>query len=942
MEPFKPKNYQIYNQKYLNVNNIPDKLIIFHGTGAGKTCIATLIAESYRRHLTESGMPGNIYILGSNITKENFYKELIGPCGNAANLIPPYDENIFVTEEEKIEIENVPLGDKGMYNKLRKRFIKNRLANAGYHFYTYQKFRNQQVKNIDNSLIIVDEAHNLLNKNKYSQALKDLIEISSGYRIVLMSATPMVNEPEDIVEFANILFKKSEEIQRNDIFDEKNTLASDGLEKLRLRLRGIVSYVQGPEPDQFPRRIEIGSLFPGLKFTKVIRTPMSKIQYQAYQKAWHGAMTDEIKNILDFVLPGPHYKNLEEEIAAESDQYKKNVGIDVRDGKLIGPALLLENLPKYSGKYTDMIKNILNNYGNAFIFNKFVNNSGIKLIAEILRTNGFDEYGTPPRRGISRRFDDYRIIYSTGEFKSAKFFIFHQETPKEFGMQAIALFNSAANRDGSLIRIIIGSKLVQESLDLKRIRQIHIMNYQENFSRIEQIIGRGLRYGSHADLPIQERETLIYKYVASLPQKESLSGEELEYIKDETLYITIRKIVRMLKESSFDCSLNLDMNLRFVHGMDFSVLCDYLECQYNCTDDRGIIESLLYQKLDVFYAKEDIKRLFQTTPVYDFQSIVDAVGTSYIIPSTFIPNYTKEIVILALSELTSDQIVFKNAMGTDGYLITIGNNFLFQPKAIEDLTVDLNIRMSKLTVDKYIDLTDFLYEIIDLRGEKISYLVEDLFPQLELPYEDMIIRLSKYNIKQKIVLIEAAIIEYTKAGNIHPVYYNILKYFKNYLIDSLVSGEFHNRNHDPYFDNFSSMFKDPGKKFIGHFVGHVPRFLQEGAFVDKPEYFKKKRRHNLPENNYIVGYLEKNSEGEIIFKLRYTGGQKFRDLRKVKRGFVCHQINNKIELMTIAKTLGITLTDETTNDVCVLIEKTLRARQLDDPNVRWFYDFVET
>ena len=33
-----------------------------------------------------------------------------------------------------------------------------------------------------------------------------------------------------------------------------------------------------------------------------------------------------------------------------------------------------------------------------------------------------------------------------------------------------------------------------------RFRHIFIMNYQENFPRIDQIIGRGIRYKSHSDL----------------------------------------------------------------------------------------------------------------------------------------------------------------------------------------------------------------------------------------------------------------------------------------------------------------------------------------------------------------------------------------------------------------------------------------------------------
>ena len=56
-----------------------------------------------------------------------------------------------------------------------------------------------------------------------------------------------------------------------------------------------------------------------------------------------------------------------------------------------------------------------------------------------------------------------------------------------------------------------------ESLDLKNTRQIHIMEPHWNESKINQIIGRAIRYKSHATLPESERNVTIYKWISVFP-----------------------------------------------------------------------------------------------------------------------------------------------------------------------------------------------------------------------------------------------------------------------------------------------------------------------------------------------------------------------------------------------------------------------------------------
>ena len=65
---------------------------------------------------------------------------------------------------------------------------------------------------MDNSLLIVDEAHNLTG-NEYGEALKLIIKKSKNLRIILLTATPMKNLGDDIVDILNYI-KKLKKIKK--------------------------------------------------------------------------------------------------------------------------------------------------------------------------------------------------------------------------------------------------------------------------------------------------------------------------------------------------------------------------------------------------------------------------------------------------------------------------------------------------------------------------------------------------------------------------------------------------------------------------------------------------------------------------------------------------------------------------------------------------------
>ena len=79
------------------------------------------------------------------------------------------------------------------------------------------------------------------------------------------------------------------------------------------------------------------------------------------------------------------------------------------------------------------------------------------------------------------------------------------------------------------IDVILLSSSGAEGLDLKNTRQIHIMEPHWNNAKINQVIGRGIRYKSHQLLPNNQRIVNVYYWVAEPENGKDKKGSD-EYL----------------------------------------------------------------------------------------------------------------------------------------------------------------------------------------------------------------------------------------------------------------------------------------------------------------------------------------------------------------------------------------------------------------------------
>lgn len=81
--------------------------------------------------------------------------------------------------------------------------------------------------------------------------------------------------------------------------------------------------------------------------------------------------------------------------------------------------------------------------------------------------------------------------------------------------------------------VLLISSAASEGLDLKNTRQIHVMEPHWNEAKIDQVVGRAIRYKSHESLKVEDRNVVIYRYLSIFPK-----GIGLEEVKTADQHLT--------------------------------------------------------------------------------------------------------------------------------------------------------------------------------------------------------------------------------------------------------------------------------------------------------------------------------------------------------------------------------------------------------------------
>lgn len=396
-----------------------------------------------------------------------------------------------------------------------------------------------------------------------------------------------------------------------------------------------------------------------------------------------------------------------------------------------GPIFDMSQLPKYSAKIASIIDSIEHSEGIVFVYTSFVD-SGIVPLKLALEHHGYKAYGGEtylnfPNFSASAdpveckreplSFDGLRKSQVEGSFQQGKFMVIDGSTSKNTLQEQLAVVTSKDNQQGQKIKIILGTVVASEGLDFKRIRSIHIMDPWVHLNRIEQTVGRGIRFCSHADLPEEQRNVMIYLHVGTLESdRETIDTSIYRYAEKKS--IQIGSVETLLKRGAIDRFFYPDVNVirkgviskirarpPVYQSLELSVdpsdkkyskVCSYSsDCDYNQDLPSLEIDQLNadtyldeYSINNIQSIKQKISLLYKEQFVYDLPSMIGLLheyGFHY-----------EDMVYEALSQMLLEKYTLYDKFGNSGYLIQAYMYYVFQPFLYEDPSMPLYYRMNLL------------------------------------------------------------------------------------------------------------------------------------------------------------------------------------------------------------------------------------------------------
>ena len=646
---FQLLQHQVVLRNYMNNNTPYNGVLVFHGLGSGKTCSSITIAESYRKTIGDNKSNRTLVLVSGDTIEENFRKEIhnIEKGYNQCTFSDYINYNPFDSKTVKqSKVDN--LIDKNYEIEHYQRL--SNIVGSKKRDLTDAEFKTWIEQTYSNRVFIIDEVHNLKLREKKEDttikrydAVRLILKHSKNMKLVLLSGTPMSHNVKEIVDILNLLLinDKFDTIKSKDIFDSSNNLTNEGRNILKKISKGYVSYIIKENPYTFPNKkypensLYISEfienkfnlkLFKNINIKdefKIIPCIMGKEQQKNYLNFVSDSKTNSIQDLIQLQLISYDYKEKNSVYNINFDEFRGN------------------NIMKLSIKYHKLLENIKKSPGPIFIYTNY-KEKGIFMIASMLLKNGinlFNSRGDDKTNPLfSKKFKSKRIRplkrnqicsicgkkenqeHNNHKFVPMLFDFIIGQTTDEVQKKIIQTFNSPENYRGEKLKIIIGSSVLKEGVSFLRTRQLHVMEPWHNKSRLQQVIGRGLRHCSHKDLKKEDRNIEVFLYCSVLENKYNykeneknniknkmeeffqnddqskvpieyaksrngdkplLSYDTIMYKRAEVLDYYIKQVELLLKKNAFDCSLNKELNIDTLPKEEQYVCETFNEEDYN-------------------------------------------------------------------------------------------------------------------------------------------------------------------------------------------------------------------------------------------------------------------------------------------------------------------------------------------------------------------------
>jgi superfamily II DNA or RNA helicase len=488
------KDYQCGPATWMVEHPNQKGLLCFYGTGFGKTFTAVGVAKA----LFKAGMIHRCLIVTPAPLVENMRKAFRTCDGEAG-----YSGSLLRSTTKDTGAQVTVVGKEALLN------FKKTLQSAIEDMHKAE------------TLLIVDEAHNFRNGDKAMANRLRILALAADY-VLLLSATPMFNKPEDIMVLLDMLEWRFQD-QRWFTKTPPEALDDDVLRKKAERRVAI------PSQDTIDLMLEEN--FP--TFEEHIETVELDDDQMTALREEASAYRQEREAAERRVQKRPGRKKRKRVISNDDDEEALEAGnkyfVQSRQHALMAPD------KKMSPKFEKMIEFMEEDgWPKALVFIEYVECSGgVRTIAQMLQNT------------------------CRGKGKNVTVQSIFGEVDQVTRVNLVDRFNKDSSHEDS-IGILVMSAAGNEGLDFKGVRHVHLMNMDWNPGRVDQKIGRGIRFKSHKHLPVAEQKVMVYRYLA-IPRdildaiseggeistqkcRDYLPGSPMEDLTKVELYLFVREM----------------------------------------------------------------------------------------------------------------------------------------------------------------------------------------------------------------------------------------------------------------------------------------------------------------------------------------------------------------------------------------------------------------
>lgn len=921
---FELTNNQLFISNFMSSNTPYNSLLLFHEVGVGKTCTAITLAEQFIDMKDRK-----IYVLmPSTLLKDNFKKQVYDSsrpddlqCTSSKykNMIPNHHRFSIETIEKKvnklISSNYIFMGLLEFANDINR--MAKELGVSNEDMETDMNFHKMLNHEYSNSVFIIDEVHNIrlntdLTKKRVPPILQLVFKHVYNIKLLLMTATPMFNDPKEIIYIINLLLynDKKPPLKLRDYFRKDGTIKS--VDDLTHAFKGYISYMKGNNPFTFPIRL-YPSVNDDKRLLKRSEIPTYDIKKNRYEdvldvhtlEITKSVFTDKQEVIYKLAEDGlTNLEMSEKNMSVNSCIQLSNIAYPISlkntdvctgetgfwncfsktKGSVFGVKykseylniLHYDNIGNYSCKMKTVIDYIRNSKGIVFVYSNW-KWSGVLPLAIALEHEGYSKYDGKDilQNGVKNSNNLGNYVILSGD---------QQLSPNNDG--EIRVLKSPSNKYGGNIKIVLATSVATEGIDLKCVRELHILEPWFHMNKIEQIIGRAVRTCSHMLLKPEEQNVTIYKHGSFVLNSKK---EEIDFRLYRNSYIKqlkISDVENIMRNVSIDCNFNnyaipeIDINIPLTtsqgNNIAYKLKTDTNQKCYSSVKlpltvlDETTFDTKFYNsKLSKY--ERIIKSYFsknQSGSYTDIRQYIEADN----------PKYNAEVLNLALNNLIIKKETFYNSFDELGYIIYVSDKYIFNLIMFSN-HISLTQRKHRKSSSQY-----YQQIVNDHSQQKKQTSFFDTFKENIQSFCDFInIDSDTYK------TITGHVIDYVVDRLDKNTYLNIC----SIMFDTEISDEYFTLFVDS-LDRFNMIIRVNGKiRFVVvPFDGENVLYTRDksGNMREITDLEKKENKTVINSNKLVysdklltdyVGYITNTSEGHVRFKI----------IQKDKKslGYVCDQ-----------------------------------------------------